>query len=111
MNKNFYSYVKTMQDPFCVEESQEIQTQYVHIRMLQRRGRKCWTLIEGLDSRFDYMKILRCLRKDLCCNGTLIQDEELGTVIQLQGDSRKSVAFFLIEEGIVDKSLVRIHGT
>jgi len=28
---------------------------------------------------------------DFCCNGTVVEDPELGQVIQLQGDQRKNV--------------------
>jgi translation initiation factor 1 (eIF-1/SUI1) len=34
---------------------------------------------------------------DFCCNGTVVEDDELGQVIQLQGDQRKNVAQFLLE--------------
>ena len=34
------------------------------------------------------------------CNGTIVEDEELGKVIQLQGDQRKKAADFLTNEGI-----------
>ena len=34
----------------------------------------------------------------------------MGTVIQLQGDNRKAVAEFLVEEGINAKEEIKIHG-
>jgi len=34
----------------------------------------------------------------------------MGTVIQLQGDKRKDVAKFLLEEGIATKEEIKIHG-
>lgn len=35
--------------------------------------------------------------QDFCCNGTVVQDPELGQVIQLQGDQRKNVSQFLVQ--------------
>lgn len=80
------------------------------IRIRQRNGRKTWTTIEGLDKDFDQKVILRQLRKDLACNGTVIDDKELGEVIQLQGDHRQQVGQFLIKEGIVKRENLKIHG-
>jgi translation initiation factor 1 len=39
-----------------------------------------------------------------------VDDPELGQVIQLQGDQRKNVSQFLIEESICEKGVVKIHG-
>lgn len=55
---------------------------------------------------FDYLTNLQ----QFCCNGTIVDDEELGKIIQLQGDQRKSVSQFLLSEGIVDKDKLKIHG-
>ena len=49
-------------------------------------------------------------KKQFCCNGTIVKDPELGNVIQLQGDQRQAVAKFLIDEKIVDKSQIKVHG-
>ena len=38
-----------------------------------------------------------------------VVDEELGQVIQLQGDQRLKISNFLIEEGI-PKSTIKLHG-
>jgi len=43
-------------------------------------------------------------------NGTVVQDLELGQVIQLQGDQRKNVSQFLINAGLVKKDKIKIHG-
>jgi len=83
----------------------------VHIRIQQRNGRKTLTTVEGLSSEFDLPKIMRAWRKNFCCNGWLVTDDRLGQVVQLQGDQRKKVSLFLLEEGICPSSkLLRIHG-
>ena len=34
----------------------------------------------------------------LACNGTIVNDTEMGEVIQLQGDQRKDVQEFLVDK-------------
>ncbi|KAG6502158.1 hypothetical protein ZIOFF_042047 [Zingiber officinale] len=84
--------------------------EYVHIRIQQRNGRKSLTTVQGLKKEFSYNKILKDLKKEFCCNGTVVQDPELGQVIQLQGDQRKNVSSFLVQAGIVKKEHIKIHG-
>ncbi|XP_059277286.1 protein translation factor SUI1 homolog [Lycium ferocissimum] len=110
--------IPTRFDPFA--EAEEFSTrrakEYVHIRIQQRNGKKSLTTIQGLrleGLRKEYLsfeKILKNLKKDLCCNGNVVQDKELGKVIQLQGDQRKNVSQFLVNAGIVKKDQIKIHG-
>jgi len=60
--------------------------------------------------QFDKKRILKALKKEYCCNGCIIEDEKAGEVIQLQGDQRKNVATFLIDNKIVKKDTLKIHG-
>jgi translation initiation factor SUI1 len=53
-------------------------------------------LQQGIESSFDYKKVLKAFKKEFCCNGTVVEDSELGKVIQLQGDQRKNVHTFLV---------------
>ncbi|KAK4344532.1 hypothetical protein RND71_034708 [Anisodus tanguticus] len=90
-------------DPFAeanADNSGAGTKDYVHIRIQQRNGRKSLTTVQGLKKEFSYNKILKDLKKEFCCNGTVVQDPELGQVIQLQGDQRKNVSTFLVEAGI-----------
>ena len=82
----------------------------VHLRVQQRNGKKSLTTVQGLSAAYNYAKILRDLKRDLCCSGIVVEDEELGSVIQLQGDHRKAVAGFLVKAGMVSKPNVKIHG-
>lgn len=71
-------------DPFAeanAEDSGAGSKEYVHIRIQQRNGRKSLTTVQGLKKEFSYNKILKDLKKDFCCNGTVVQDPELGQVI------------------------------
>ncbi|KAG0203906.1 Eukaryotic translation initiation factor eIF-1 [Mortierella sp. GBA30] len=106
--QNLQSY-----DPFAdLGDSGETgeQQSYIHIRIQQRNGRKTLTTIQGLPKTFDQKRMLKIFKKDFACNGTLVEDEELGSVIQLQGDQRTKVSTLLVEEGGIDKKQIKIHG-
>ncbi|CAA6656553.1 unnamed protein product [Spirodela intermedia] len=95
-------------DPFAdanAADSAAGTKEYVHVRVQQRNGRKCLTTVQGLKKQYSYSKILKDLKKEFCCNGTVVQDPELGQVIQLQGDQRKNVSTFLIQ-----KENIKLHG-
>ncbi|KAJ5738340.1 Eukaryotic translation initiation factor eIF-1 [Penicillium malachiteum] len=96
-------------DPFAdVEEdsgrSNAKTENYIHIRIQQRNGRKTLTTVQGLPAKYDQKKILKRMKglyglvETDCwtaCNGNIVKDEEMGEVIQLQGDQRKDVHDFL----------------
>ena len=49
------------------------------------------------------------LLQEFACNGTLVDDEKMGQVIQLQGDQRAKISAFLVENGL-EKSTIKVHG-
>jgi translation initiation factor 1 len=70
-------------DPFAdanAEDSGAGSKDYVHVRVQQRNGRKSLTTVQGLKKEFNYNKILKDFKKEFCCNGTVVQDPELGQV-------------------------------
>jgi translation initiation factor 1 len=75
-----------------------------------RNRRKSLTTVQGLKIESSYSKILMDLKKEFCCNGTVVEDPELGQGIQLQGDQRKNVSTFLVQVGIVKKEKIKLHG-
>ncbi|PYH80776.1 SUI1-domain-containing protein [Aspergillus uvarum CBS 121591] len=86
---------------------------YIHIRIQQRNGRKTLTTVQGLPKKFDQKKILKVIKKKFACNGTIVNDTEMGEVIQLQGDQRKDVQEFLTDkkEGLeLDAKTIKVHG-
>mmetsp|Transcript_18452 Transcript_18452/g.32066 ORF Transcript_18452/g.32066 Transcript_18452/m.32066 type:complete len:116 (+) Transcript_18452:149-496(+) len=102
-------------DPFGEDELDEAvggtqASNYVHIRIQQRNGRKTLTTASGINQEINFDKVLKVFKKAFCCNGTIVTDPDLGKVIQLQGDQRKKIAQFLIEEEICKKDQVKIHG-
>lgn len=84
----------------------------------ERNGRKTLTTVQGLPKKFDQKKILKVIKKKfgkfapatvsrhrvnadsrmIACNGTIVNDTEMGEVIQLQGDQRKDVQEFLTDK-------------
>ena len=82
----------------------------IHIQFQQRTTRKCISIIQGLPEDLDFKKLVRHFKKLWNCNGTVIDNAEWGQVIQLQGDIRRALAKFLIEEGIALKEEIKIHG-
>ncbi|KAI9204404.1 translation initiation factor SUI1 [Polychytrium aggregatum] len=99
-------------DPFAdTGENSELSVEgYIHIRIQQRNGRKTLTTVQGLPAELDQKLVLKAFKKEFACNGTVVQDEDLGEVIQLQGDHRVKVQQFLVAQGIVTKDKVKIHG-
>jgi len=83
----------------------------IHIRVQQRNGRKCITTVQGLSEELDMKKILKAIKKAECCNGTVVEDETMGKVLQFQGDQRDAVGKFLIDNEIVQASKVKKHGS
>ncbi|KAI0530093.1 translation initiation factor SUI1, partial [Xylaria digitata] len=78
-----------------------------------RNGRKTLTTVQGLPKKFDRKKILKVIKKKFACNGTIVNDSEMGEVIQLQGDQRNDVQQFLVdkEEGLeLDPKTIKVHG-
>ncbi|KAF9069839.1 eukaryotic translation initiation factor 1 [Rhodocollybia butyracea] len=101
-------------DPFAEEEilaTNDVgsQSEYIHIRIQQRNGRKTLTTLQGLPKQYDPKKLLKAFKKEFACNGTLVDDEKMGQVIQLQGDQRVKISTFLTDNGI-EKATIKVHG-
>ncbi|KZT09475.1 eukaryotic translation initiation factor 1 [Laetiporus sulphureus 93-53] len=96
-------------DPLGAGADVGTQQNYIHVRIQQRNGRKTLTTLQGLPKEYDAKKLLKAFKKEFACNGTLVEDEEAGQVIQLQGDQRLKISNFLVEEG-VSRTTVKIHG-
>ncbi|KAJ1493053.1 eukaryotic translation initiation factor 2 [Baffinella frigidus] len=105
-------------DPFADAANSEAagggkaaDVQYIHIRIQQRNGRKSITTVTGLASALDLKKILKAIKKEHCCNGTVLKDEESEKeVLQFQGDQREAVRSFLVANEIASKDDVKVHG-
>jgi translation initiation factor 1 len=98
-------------DPFADTGGDSGQPQnYIHVRIQQRNGRKTLTTVQGLPKEYDPKRILRTLKKDFATNGTIVEDKDLGEVIQLQGDQRVKIFEFLDKELGIPQKNIKIHG-
>lgn len=97
-------------DPFAETDGGDDKKSYIHIRIQQRNGRKTLTTIQGLPKEFDPKKILKVAKKEYATNGSIVNDTELGEVIQLQGDQRQKISEFMVNELGIKKTNIKIHG-
>jgi translation initiation factor 1 len=102
-------------DPFAEEALDDEgaaapASEIVDIRVQQRNGRKKLTTVAGLPQEIDFKRLLKAFKKSFCCNGTVVKDESLGKIIQVQGDQRRNIFTFITNEGIAKKENVKVHG-
>ena len=83
---------------------------FVHLHFQKRNARQCLTAVRGLPEDLDMLKLTRHFKKAWCCNGNTQTHSQWGSIIQLQGDHRRDIAKFLIDEGISTKAEIKIHG-
>jgi len=108
-NLNSYDPFADEGDPLGDSADVGSTADYIHIRIQQRNGRKTLTTLQGLPTQYDPKKLLKAFKKEFACNGTLVDDEKMGQVIQLQGDQRAKISTFLVENGL-EKSTIKVHG-
>lgn len=85
----------------------------LHIRVQKRNGKKCITTISGFEEDLDVKRICKAMRKQFSCNGNVIEDEDEGEVMQLQGDQRENVKEWILDNQVIAKNEVDrivIHG-
>ncbi|RWS25667.1 translation factor Sui1-like protein [Leptotrombidium deliense] len=100
-------------DPFADAinaDDQGIQDGLIHIRIQQRNGRKTLTTVQGIADNYDKKKIVKACKREFACNGTVVEHQEYGEVIQLQGDQRNNICQFLIKVGIAKPEQLKVHG-
>merc|ERR1712168_822524 len=82
----------------------------IHIRIQQRNGRKTITTLQGIEEKYDQKKLAKAFKKEFNCNGTVVDDEQYGEVIQLSGDQRNNIQSFLVDCNICKKESIVVHG-
>ena len=55
-------------------------------------------------------KVLKACKKSMNCNGTVVDDEKMGQVIQLQGDKREEFKKFIVENELAEANTIKVHG-
>ncbi|RDX65596.1 hypothetical protein CR513_55736, partial [Mucuna pruriens] len=79
------------------EDSDEESKYHVHVFLQRLYGGRIMTIIDGINRRFDYYRILRDLELECYSRGRVVIDPVLGKVIELYGDCRYTAARFLEE--------------
>ena len=83
----------------------------VHLRVQMRNGRKSITTVSNLNlPSVKLKKIGKALQTHCRCAASVAVDKDFGDVLQLQGDHRAAVESFLVNEKIVDREHLMIHG-
>ena len=85
-------------------------TVHIWLRQRNRSGRKYITEVEGLAKDLNLKKIMRYWRHDFHCSVTKIKNIEGKTILKLQGNQQDNINKFLLDEKIIDKSMIKIHG-
>ncbi len=80
----------------------QMRSNKIHLR-LQQQGRRALTIIQDLDDDLDFKRICKDMRKKFNCNGSVVKDEKMGEIIQLQGDQRDNVKDWLIKNEILSQ--------
>ncbi|KIR28713.1 translation initiation factor SUI1 [Cryptococcus deuterogattii 99/473] len=110
-----FAPVNDLNDTPSIEKAVGSKNDKIHIRLQQRNGRKTLTTVQGIPSKYNHSKILKAMKKEFACNGTVVKPEvdsgeeespapvakNHGDVLQLQGDQRVAAKQFLIDSGIV----------
>ena len=92
------------------DEEENYQIEMVHIWVRQRNGRKSITEINGLASDLNLAKIMKCWKKEFHVAVSKMKNDKGEKFIRLQGDQRDNVYKFLLEENIIGKEHIKIHG-
>lgn len=93
-----------------MSDFETLPRQIVHIRIQQRSGKKALTTVQGLNEKINFELLLKAFKSEFGCNGNIIEDEEHGKIIQLQGDKRRLVYDFLVNEKISEQKDIVVHG-
>ncbi len=86
----------------CVCESIAKETQKVTVSVEERKFRKQYTVIAGIDRKeIDIEALARTLKAKLACGGTIRDD-----AIELQGNHRNRVKEILVGAGFAPETII-----
>ena len=109
MNNDTNMFNNSIINSLMKNEFNDDRTFDIHLRIQQRNGKKCITIVENLDkidSSKEFMtKISKSFKEKFHCAST-IKD----TVIQLSGDHRDGIKKLLLSEKYVTEDQIKIHG-
>lgn len=84
----------------CVCEAIAKESQKITIRIVRKKFRKEYTVIEGLTADIDHKDLTRQLKNKLACGGTTKKG-----VIELQGSHLQATRDFLIKQGFAAETI------
>jgi translation initiation factor 1 len=105
--KNDYPVPAHIKDGFRLWVAEK---QIVHIRIIQMGGRKKVTICQGLLPETNLTRVLRSMQKNFNAGGAIIESQEFGRVVQLQGNHALNMKTLLVETGLCSAENVHIHG-
>lgn len=88
----------------------------IHIKIQQRNGKKCVTIVEGLDkldmpsniSQETFLTLLsKKFRKSFNCRSNINKEDNSLT---LSGDQRENIKTLLLTMKLVDDEQIKVHG-
>lgn len=82
----------------------------MHLRLQQRNGRKCVTILEGIFPDLDAKKILQKMKGQFACGGCVKKDDNENPVLTLTGDQRKEIIGYFLKKKYAEKSDFVVHG-
>jgi translation initiation factor 1 len=85
----------------CVCSQMDSQERKISIFEKRAKGRKFVTLVSGIDEKKDAEELLKSMKKELACGGTL-----KGERIELQGKQKRAITNFLKKKGYNDSQIV-----
>lgn len=92
------------------DEDETYEIQIVHIWVRQRTGRKYITEVNGLAEDLNLKKIIKCWRHIFHVSVAKAINSKDEKIIRLQGDQRDGIFNFLLEEKIITKEYIKVHG-
>lgn len=88
-----------------IEEEEQLPTSQIHLRLQQRSGRKCITLVEGLTT--SSAETLLPLRREWGCAAGYLEGKQ---VLQFSGDQRQRLYQVLLSRNMAKKHNIHLHG-
>ena len=107
MNNVFLNQIdKQLNDEFDItfDDNHVLMNNKIHIKLVQRTGRKYITIIEDLNIDL-HKKFIKNCKKLFNTNGWITED-----IIYLNGDNRDKVKELLIKKYNIENDNIYIHG-
>lgn len=86
---------------FCVCETLAKEKEKIVVSSIQRKYGKVITIVDGISKDVDMRSVLRELKHQLACGGTLKNNS-----IELQGDHKSKVKPILVRLGFPDDQII-----